>query len=139
MHLQLPKRPVDGYTVHGWGVYSHNSYTVRKLTFVYHKNTKWDDYDKSGDNRGGADLVDDWMVYEGDIDGESWDYCRGRYCGWTSLEDAINAPQSYEPMFDTQMQAIKYLRAMAALEMWRHRREYRRFEALVADLEGQDA
>lgn len=72
MSIKLPEKPVDQYVVEYWDI---DYERLTKVRLVYHVNTPWKTYEP--ERSGGADLVDDWMVYRDDST-----YAEGRFCGW---------------------------------------------------------
>ncbi len=62
MEIKLPTEPVDQYEVAWWiFLITAKQVYIRHQQLVYHMNTPWKDF---SDEPHGADLVDDWMVYE---------------------------------------------------------------------------
>lgn len=82
--LELPREPVDGYEVI-W--FERDGVRVQARRAVYFVNTSWAAY--SGREERGAPLVDDWMMFWEDPDGEldagrRW-RPSGRLTGWLGL------------------------------------------------------
>lgn len=77
----IPEEPFDGQIVYAFSItHGKEAYVVEGIKYVYHRDTKWDDYAPNQKGRG-ADLVDDWMVY----DLASPNYANGRLPGWKNL------------------------------------------------------
>ena len=92
----LPEKPVDKFRIHYFRVWrgGADNIIIDEITSVYHINTSWDAY--SPNNRGGADLVDDWMVFENGS-------ATGRIEGWVKILEI-----DPEAIFETKTEAIKY-------------------------------
>jgi hypothetical protein len=80
IQINLPKTPVDGYQVKYWrlSLSQHWCY-IKEMVATYYVNTPWSVYSPDTKDRGGAPLVDDWMISEGRVG-------IGRFCGWDSIK-----------------------------------------------------
>lgn len=86
MNINLPAEPVHLYEITFW---STDYDTVRKVRWVYHVFTRWQDFDP--DNPGGCNIKNEWMIYLGDS-------CQGRACGgWQApIKEFENATKLYD-------------------------------------------
>ena len=81
--FNLPEEPVDGYRIDWWRVStSRDWYYINKMHAIYYVNTPWNEY--APENKGGAALVDDWMIYKDD-----YKWGEGRWCGWKTPEENL--------------------------------------------------
>ena len=124
MRIELPDKPVDGFTVEWWGIGGDRPEMSR---VVYHVNTKWRDYAPKSELRG-ADLVDDWMHY--DPSGR----CTGRTSGWKNLwlaqrEDATSFP-SRQAAIEAAVVSFRKLVAIKTDELKQAKASYRHWLAL---------
>lgn len=73
----LPQKPVDKYQIEWWSLRISSAWCyIEHCVAIYHVNTPWDEY--KPDCKGGADLVDDWMICAGGS-------ASGRVHGWRAL------------------------------------------------------
>lgn len=90
----IPDKPVDQYKVKFYRLSMSECWVyIREMECVYHTNTPWDVY--SPNDKGGADLVDDWMVY---ANGSA----EGRITGWGNILNMYP-----ENIFATREEAIR--------------------------------
>jgi len=99
----IPDKPVDGFKVKFYRLHINTQFVnIGVMEYVYYVNTPWDVYDPT--RKGGADLVDDWMLNK---DG----YCEGRVCGWKHIRAFLQEQKSttFEFKIDALHEAIKRL------------------------------
>ena len=78
--ITLPKKHEDGFTIKYWEVSLSETWVfLAEMKAVYYLNTKWDSYSKE---KGGADLIDDWMFAKKEVGSNHW-HGEGRCLGWS--------------------------------------------------------
>ena len=75
---------------------------LAEMKAVYYLNTKWDSYSKE---KGGADLIDDWMFAKKELSSKSW-HGEGRWPGWLNIKMLGNE----KDIFETKSEAIAYIK-----------------------------
>jgi hypothetical protein len=126
----FPESPVDRFTVEWWTVTdSVLDFALVAHRAEYHVNTKWSDMPNA--RPGGADVVDDWMLYR---DGT----CVGRTEGWTRFRERFLAT----PHLLTRRQALEAAALLVDLAVddaeERLGQLATRLEAITADLAAVD-
>ena len=102
----IPGKPVDGFKINFYRLYVNpQCVSVYSMEYVYYINTPWETYDPT--RKGGADLVDDWMLNK---DG----YCEGRICGWKNIAEHLRGQKS--TMFESKAEALHD--AIQHLDKW---------------------
>lgn len=92
--FMLPNEPVDGYTVKYYDLSMCELWCyIKETVCVYHVHTPW--YIYAPNRKGGADLIDDWMI---SVEGSDV----GRIDNWS---DIIKI--SSEDIFATRKEAIQ--------------------------------
>ncbi len=111
---EYPAKPVDGYELVWWSAeVGGHGFPVRRRRAIYHVNTPWRKY-APRDDRGGAALVDDWMLYP-----DLSDRASGRNSGWHHFREANERAKyarlwTVAEVFVTQVEAVAV--AIARLE-----------------------
>ena len=102
----IPNKPIDGFKIKFYRLYAHPlCIGIYPMEYVYYVNTPWETYDPT--RKGGADLVDDWMLNkEG--------YCEGRICGWKNIGEHLRGQKS--TMFESKAEALHD--AIQHLDKW---------------------
>lgn len=113
--IKLPKDPVHLHEVRLWSVGSNG---VRAHRYVYHVFTKWKDY--APDRGPGADLENNWMVYEDESDTAS-----GRLGGWNAMQTM--PPEWWDWRFDRYSDALR-----AFIKLWREKLKRMRQQVATA-------
>lgn len=118
--ITLPAEPVDQHVVEYWDI---DYERLTKVRLVYHVNTPWVKYEP--ERTGGADLVDDWMVYRDDSK-----YAEGRLCGW----DAPKFITFGKRYFLTREEAVKVLRERLEGTLEHYRQKVRELQSTLKKL-----
>ena len=103
--INLPKKPNKSvFTIKYWEVSLNESWVfLTEGKAVYHLNTKWDSYSKE---KGGADLIDDWMFSKKEL-GSKWWHDESRCLGWLTIKKALGYEKD---IFETKSEAIAYIK-----------------------------
>lgn len=119
-----PESPVDGYELKWYQIsVSSNWWYLSEKKAVYHVNTPWNKF--SPNERGGADLVDDWMIYKNG-------YAEGRWTGW-------NAPCNltyWENCFHTKAEALAEIRKRLETYVTEELKKVRYIKKMIAEVKG---
>jgi len=101
--LTIPEEPIDQYQVKHYCLYMLSiPVSVAEIVAVYHQNTPWHKYCQDETHSRGADIVDQWMVFE------NGSPC-GRIVGWTGIHKAFVHPGNFLTREDAIKAAIKKL------------------------------
>ena len=121
--FDLPVQPTDGHEVHWWEV--DVIWGPRQRRARYYVNTSWADYSPDERDRGGAPLVDCWMLSR--QENGAW-YAEGRMSGWTAVNGMSHEASA---KFHTRGEALVYWRGRLEQRLQAVRRELAQCEGLI--------
>lgn len=119
----IPEQPIDGYQLNYYRIsVSSVWWFLNEMKAIYYLNTSWDKY--SPNNKGGADLADDWMIYKDN-------YAEGRFCGWKSPAEL---KEYWYDCFLTKEEALTEIRKRLEKYLSNEKRKVVYIEKMIAEV-----